>query len=181
MRNDKLLVYDDEGKLFEYFPNNSERQRVQEALFHEKQTIIEGCLFGVDINPNSVIICRLRLWIELLKNAYYRADGNLETLPNIDINIKEGNSLISRFGINKDLGLSLKSNKNKSNVTRYKESVKKYFNAKNKDDKKTAEKEIIDIKESFRSVLLGVNSPLIQKRNEIQLEINDPAASSGVL
>ena len=172
VRNDKLLVYDDEGKLFEYFPNNSERQRVQEALFHEKQTIIEGCLFGVDINPNSVIICRLRLWIELLKNAYYRADGNLETLPNIDINIKEGNSLISRFGINKDLGLSLKSNKNKSNVTRYKESVKKYFNAKNKDDKKTAEKEIIDIKESFRSVLLGVNSPLIQKRNEIQLELN---------
>ena len=172
VRNDKLLVYDDEGKLFEYFPNNSERQRVQEALFHEKQTIIEGCLFGVDINANSVIICRLRLWIELLKNAYYRADGNLETLPNIDINIKEGNSLISRFGINKDLGLSLKSNKNKSNVTRYKESVKKYFNAKNKDDKKTAEKEIIDIKESFRSVLLGVNSPLIQKRNEIQLELN---------
>ena len=172
VRNDKLLVYDDEGKLFEYFPNNFERQRVQEALFHEKQTIIEGCLFGVDINANSVIICRLRLWIELLKNAYYRADGNLETLPNIDINIKEGNSLISRFGINKDLGLSLKSNKNKSNVTRYKESVKKYFNAKNKDDKKTAEKEIIDIKESFRSVLLGVNSPLIQKRNEIQLELN---------
>ena len=88
VRNDKLLVYDDEGKLFAYHPNNAEKQRVQEALFHEKQTIIESCLFGVDINPNSVTICRLRLWIELLKNAYYRVDGNLETLPNIDINIK---------------------------------------------------------------------------------------------
>ena len=53
---------------------------MQEALFKEKQIIIENCLFGVDINPNSVKICRLRLWIELLKNAYYknekRATGN---------------------------------------------------------------------------------------------------------
>ncbi|MFM7190544.1 MAG: class I SAM-dependent DNA methyltransferase, partial [Microcystaceae cyanobacterium] len=75
VKNDKLLVYDDEGSLFAYHPHNAEKQRVQEALFHEKQTIIEGCLFGVDINPNSVMICRLRLWIELLKNANYRADG----------------------------------------------------------------------------------------------------------
>ncbi|WP_293079019.1 hypothetical protein [Okeania sp. SIO3B5] len=58
--------------MFEYYPNNQERQRVQETLFHEKQTIIENCLFGVDINPNSVKICQLRLWIELLKNAYYK-------------------------------------------------------------------------------------------------------------
>jgi adenine-specific DNA-methyltransferase len=57
--------------LFQYNPNSPESQRVQETLFHEKQTIIENCLFGVDINPNSVKICRLRLWIELLKNAYY--------------------------------------------------------------------------------------------------------------
>ncbi len=71
VRNDKLLVYDDEGNLFAYHPNNKEKQRVQQALFHEKQTIIEGCLFGVDINPNSVTICQLRLWIELLKHAYY--------------------------------------------------------------------------------------------------------------
>jgi hypothetical protein len=76
---------------------------VQHALFHEKQTIIEGSLFGVDINPKSVMICRLRLWIELLKHAYYKASAKrgealeLQTLPNIDINIKNGNSLISRF------------------------------------------------------------------------------------
>ena len=57
---------------FEYKPGHKESQRIQETLFHEKQTIIENCLFGVDINPNSVKICRLRLWIELLKNAYYK-------------------------------------------------------------------------------------------------------------
>jgi len=111
VRNDKLLVYDDEGTLFAYHPNNKEKQRVQQALFHEKQTIIEGCLFGVDINPNSVTICQLRLWIELLKNAYYREDGNLETLPNIDINIKCGNSLISRFALDVDVKQVLQKQK----------------------------------------------------------------------
>ncbi len=54
------------------------------------------------LTPNSVKICRLRLWIELLKNAYYTAESNytyLETLPNIDINIKCGNSLLHRFAL----------------------------------------------------------------------------------
>ncbi|MBN1251308.1 MAG: hypothetical protein JXA16_04170, partial [Bacteroidales bacterium] len=60
----------------------------------------------MDINPKSVLICRLRMWIELLKNSFYTPDSNfkyLETLPNIDINIKTGNSLISKF----DTGLNI--------------------------------------------------------------------------
>lgn len=57
-------------------------KRVQETLFQEKEVIIENCLFGVDINPESVA-CRLRLWSELLKNACYRAGTDeLEALPN---------------------------------------------------------------------------------------------------
>ena len=66
VENDELIVTDEDGHLFEYNPLSKESQRVQETLFHEKQTIIENCLFGVDLNPNSVKICRLRLWIELL-------------------------------------------------------------------------------------------------------------------
>jgi very-short-patch-repair endonuclease len=72
--NDELIVTDEEGELFDYNPRSKESQRIQETLFHEKQTIIENCLFGVDINANSVKICRLRLWIELLKNAYYKTN-----------------------------------------------------------------------------------------------------------
>lgn len=73
--------------------------------FIEKRKIIENCLFGVDINPNAVAICQLRLWIELLKNAYYE-NGVMETLPNIDINIKCGNSLIHKiqFQVGKNIG-----------------------------------------------------------------------------
>lgn len=73
MENDELIVTDEDNKPFAYNPKNRESRRIQEALFHEKQVIIENCLFGVDININSVKICRLRLWIELLKKCllYY--------------------------------------------------------------------------------------------------------------
>ncbi|MGO8056542.1 hypothetical protein, partial [Rhizobium leguminosarum] len=60
IENDELYVTDEEGEIFDYKPQNKESQRIQETLFGEKLTIIENCLFGVDINSNSVKICRLR-------------------------------------------------------------------------------------------------------------------------
>jgi adenine-specific DNA-methyltransferase len=148
--NDELVVLSEEGKPFTYNPNSRESQRVQETLFHEKQAIIEGCLFGVDINPNSVKICRLRLWVELLKNAYYQPDSDqLETLPNIDINIKQGNSLISRFPLDANLGKALK--KSKWNIESYKIAVQSYRHARSKEEKRELETLISDIKGNFRS------------------------------
>jgi adenine-specific DNA-methyltransferase len=166
--NDELIVTDEDGIPYSYNPKNKESQRIQETLFHEKQTIIENCLFGVDINPNSVKICRLRLWIELLKNAYYRANTNeLETLPNIDINIKCGNSLISRFGLDADLKKALKQSK--WNIESYKLAVSTYRNAESKEQKREMERLIADIKGNFRSEI-NQNSKqikeLIKNQNE---------------
>lgn len=146
--NDELIVTDEDGELFEYNPKNKESQRIQETLFYEKQTIIENCLFGVDINPNSVKICRLRLWIELLKNAYYKNNTELETLPNIDINIKCGNSLISRFSLNSDLKSTL--SKVNLSVSEYKEAVKTYMNAESKEQKNAMQSLINKIKNDFK-------------------------------
>lgn len=154
--NDELIVADDEGIPFTYNPANKESQRIQETLFKEKETIIENCLFGVDINPNSVKICRLRLWIELLKNAFYTEDNQLETLPNIDINIKCGNSLISRFDLNTDLKKALKQSK--WNIESYKLAVATYRNAESKEQKREMERLIADIKGNFRSEI-AVNDP----------------------
>ncbi len=170
--NDELIVTDEEGELFEYNPTNKEAQRIQETLFHEKQTIIENCLFGVDINPNSVKICRLRLWIELLKNAYYkapslveRAGGEvLETLPNIDINIKCGNSLVSRFAIDADLSQALK--KSKFTIDSYRIAVDTYRNAESKEQKREMEKLIAAIKTDFRSEI-SLNDPKVKKLRKL--------------
>src|SRR5690554_6635295 len=149
IENDELIITDYNGELFEYHPQSLESQRVQETLFHEKQTIIENCLFGVDINPNSVKICRLRLWIELLKNAYYKNATELETLPNIDINIKCGNSLISRFDLDADLGKALRSSK--WSMDSYRIAVQTYRNAENKEQKREMERLIADIKGDFKT------------------------------
>jgi adenine-specific DNA-methyltransferase len=153
--NDELVVTNEDGGLFEYNPANRESQRVQETLFHEKQTIIENCLFGVDINMNSVKICRLRLWIELLKNAYYKGENELETLPNIDINIKCGNSLISRFDLDADIMDVLK--KSKWNISTYKAAVSSYKNATSKEDKKEFERLINTVTSDFKS---QIDTPL---------------------
>jgi len=175
--NDELIISNDDGVPFQYNPNNKESQRIQETLFKEKTTIIENCLFGVDINPNSVKICRLRLWIELLKNAYYIENREknkenrleeLETLPNIDINIKCGNSLISRFGLDTDLKVALKQSK--WNIESYKNAVATYRNAESKEQKREMEHLINDIKGNFRSEI-SINDPkkltLEKKKGEL--------------
>jgi adenine-specific DNA-methyltransferase len=162
--NDELIVTDEDGELFKYNPTNKESQRIQETLFHEKQTIIENCLFGVDINPNSVKICRLRLWIELLKNAYYKNETELETLPNIDINIKCGNSLVSRFAIDADLKQALK--KSKWTISSYRLAVSTYRNAENKEQKREMERLIANIKSDFRSEI-SLNDPKVKKLRKL--------------
>ncbi len=135
LENDEIIIHTPEDKIFNYTIPHSENDphhQIQKELFELKKSIIENCLFGVDINPNSCEITKLRLWIELLKYSYYifeegKNTNNLETLPNIDINIKCGNSLISRFAL-KDKAL-LKTEKNKNleyYIAEYKELVKIY-------------------------------------------------------
>ncbi|TAF08010.1 MAG: type II restriction endonuclease [Flavobacteriia bacterium] len=167
--NDELIVTDEDGVPFTYNPKSKESQRLQETLFHEKQTIIENCLFGVDINPNSVKICRLRLWIELLKNAYYRNETELETLPNIDINIKCGNSLIARFGLDADLKEALK--KSKLKIEDYKRAVDQYRNAESKEQKRDMETLIAEIKTNFRTEI-NQNGKEIKELQKLKYEFN---------
>lgn len=161
IENDDLYISDAHGNLFEYSPNDTESTRIQKTLFEEKKNIIESCLFGVDINPNSVKICRLRLWIELLKNAYYKrtvtSEGTeviaLQTLPNIDINIKCGNSLISRFKVTDDLKGAFRDKDVKYKFSDYKKAVSDYKRSNTKDEKYRVLEIINEVKSNFKSTL----------------------------
>jgi hypothetical protein len=173
--NDELIITDQQGNPVEYKlqngkPLSKEVQRLQKTLFHQKQTIIENCLFGVDINPKSVLICRLRLWIELLKNAYYKETEytELETLPNIDINIKCGNSLLSRFALDTDLTKALKSIK--YDVKAYRGFVNDYKNEKNRDVKRGLQKIIDGIKADFKTYV-GKESKEQKKLDKLSEEL----------
>ena len=166
VQNDELIIESDKV-FFKYNPKNKESQRVQETLFHEKETLIENCLFGVDLNPNSVKICRLRLWIELLKNAYYKTETELETLPNIDINIKNGNSLVSRFPLNSDLKSAFK--KSKITVDDYKNAVRDYKDAESKEKKRNLEHFLEELKASFRTEI-SLNSKEVKDLTVLRAE-----------
>ncbi len=130
LENDEILIKIS-NKSFIYTRPSSEKEQshhIQKELFELKKSIIENCLFGVDINPNSCEITKLRLWIELLKYSYYifeegKNTNALETLPNIDINIKCGNSLISRFSLHDNLK---KIPNIKKKIQEYKDLVAQY-------------------------------------------------------
>ncbi|GAA8309895.1 class I SAM-dependent DNA methyltransferase [Helicobacter pylori] len=137
LENDEIIIHTPENKIFNYtIPHreNDPHHQIQKELFELKKSIIENCLFGVDINPNSCEITKLRLWIELLKYSYYifeegKNTNNLETLPNIDINIKCANSLIFNFPLNSKLtiGQTPEFSKNlKTEIKEYKNSVMFY-------------------------------------------------------
>lgn len=205
IENDELFVIDAQtNDLFEYRLDKQNRlipqlQMVQKTLFEEKRNLIENCLFGVDINPKSVMICRLRLWIELLKSAYYyagtvvppqppqRGGANsqtptlppfgggggghpssltpfggggqppllyLQTLPNIDINIKTGNSLISKLHINDEHNQFTAAQRQfvRNTLPKYKKQVELYKSAYNKATKAQIIKQIATYKMMFQKL-----------------------------
>lgn len=155
VQNDEILITGRKGEFIEYKRPSTPKDKahlIQQELFHTKKDIIENNLFGVDINPNSCEITKLRLWIELLKHSFYQSfdDENyhdLKTLPNIDINIKCGNSLVSYF----ETGKSLSHYPNiKERMSKYKRIVKDYKEG-FYTDKSYINQEIKNLKISFKN------------------------------
>ncbi|EHP7602990.1 Eco57I restriction-modification methylase domain-containing protein [Campylobacter coli] len=158
VQNDEILITGRKGEFIEYKRPSTPKDKahlIQQELFHTKKDIIENNLFGIDINPNSCEITKLRLWIELLKHSFYQSfdDENyhdLKTLPNIDINIKCGNSLVSYF----ETGKSLSHYPNiKERMSKYKRIVKDYKEG-FYTDKNLIAKEIKNLQESFKNFCL---------------------------
>lgn len=185
LENDEIVLQDSTGNPHIYqIPShqNIESHKLQKAIFHNKRTLIESCLFGVDINHNSCEITKLRLWIELLKYSYYifengKNTNTLQTLPNIDINIKCGNSLVSNIALDmtkesleKDLKNRLNSNatlefaneilstindiQNKlpNTIQSYKDAVNAYKNETNAELKSLHKRQIQDTQKFIVSI-----------------------------
>jgi len=164
--DDELEVKRD-GQHFSYQKGVDELTRIQKALFHEKAAIISHCLYGVDLNPKSVDICQLRLWIELLKNAYYNVD-KLVTLPNIDINIKQGDSLLHNLPLDQDIS-SMLMNSNFSIMT-YKEVNTNYKTA-TKSKRWQYNKILKDIQKKLLYIAKNKEDKLYKRRDKLSLKL----------
>lgn len=58
------------------------------------KTIIVQNLYGVDIMEEATEICKLRLFLKLVAQIDVKDKGKIEPLPDIDFNIRAGNTLV---------------------------------------------------------------------------------------
>jgi len=73
-----------------------ELEAVNEAsnkTLYAKRELILNNLYGVDIDDGAVEICKLRLWLSMVANIEDDPSA-VDPLPNIDFNIRQGNTLI---------------------------------------------------------------------------------------
>lgn len=88
------------------------RKILDESCQHPKQDyfilkrIIVDNLYGVDIMEEAVEICKLRLFLKLV--AQLEPDDRIEPLPDIDFNIRAGNTLVG-YARYEDVQLALSS------------------------------------------------------------------------
>ena len=60
-------------------------------VYQSKKELVLNSIYGVDINPIAIEIAKLRVWLKMVEEGWEQEYGEL---PNIDINIVPGNSLI---------------------------------------------------------------------------------------
>ena len=147
--DDELVIKYTNGEEYKYNMEagaiNEKKQNIQKILFEAKKHIINNQLYGVDINPNSVNICRLRLWIELLKSSYYTSKDyiDLAILPNLEFKILPANSLIELE--ENDNGNNLKLSWDRTELIK---NMRDYFNA-DFESKKEIRKKVLELLESY--------------------------------
>jgi hypothetical protein len=62
------------------------------SLYAKRKIILEN-LYGVDIDEGATEICKLRLWLSMVADIESEP-SEIKPLPNIEFNIRQGNSLI---------------------------------------------------------------------------------------
>ncbi len=72
-------------------PGRSRKQHPKQDYFILKSIIVNN-LYGVDIMEEAVEICKLRLFLKLV--AQVDSQDRIEPLPDIDFNIRAGNTLV---------------------------------------------------------------------------------------
>ena len=60
------------------------------------EQILKNNIFGLDINPEAIILCHLRLWLPIINLLEKRSYSDIKPLPNLDLNIREGNAVTSQ-------------------------------------------------------------------------------------
>ncbi|WP_318567388.1 Eco57I restriction-modification methylase domain-containing protein [Salinigranum marinum] len=158
---------DAEGKGWEL--ENKTRDELEEietgrggTSLYAKRSAILNNLYGVDIDEGAVEICKLRLWLSMVADIEDEP-SEVEPLPNIDFNIRQGNSLIGQVDAviesNEDGDSELDAWERKARFEDVKEAIKKHKRAETSAEaqkwRKEAEARIEEHREKFDDILRG--------------------------
>ena len=115
---DRMQVYLDELQATDLNPHPNYCRQFQEALdrvgehpnrkYFILKSIIINNLYGVDIMEEAIEICKLRLFLKMV--AQVDDVNRIEPLPDIDFNIKAGNTLVG-FATYDDVNRAVTENK----------------------------------------------------------------------
>ncbi|MBO3272976.1 Eco57I restriction-modification methylase domain-containing protein [Hymenobacter defluvii] len=138
-----------------------------------KKQLISKCIYGVDIKEWAVRIAELRLWLYMITEADFPAEvlRKAPLLPNLDFKLRQGNSLLQKFGALDftvaDLMRSRKGN------TGAKRKLREFIQAKNAfvtgadPDSRTTAKQLkaqeLAVFDAFLNELIDANNKRIQQ------------------
>jgi len=111
-----IIRKDKERGFEERFGENFIRNRRSE--YNMKLDTIKNCIFAVDIEPSAADITKLRIWLSLVVDQEIdNRNAEPHPLPNLDMNIHVGDSLIDDFEGTRlfDKSILFKSNDNLKN------------------------------------------------------------------
>ncbi len=104
---------------------------VQDTIYKVKKNIVGRSLYGVDIMEWAVHVCELRLWLQLVVETELKIEKRTiePLLPNLDLNIRTGDSLVQMVGdVNfSHLHLTNLPSAIKGKLTTLKGEKRKYF------------------------------------------------------
>jgi hypothetical protein len=118
-----------------------------------KKHVVTRNIYGVDLQPGSVEIAKLRLWLSMIPAM--QSSGKVEPLPNIDYNILAGNSLVGFVKLPSNWGKSLLSNPDK-----LKRKLDEYRGLKDAFRSATASADREDLKEKIDAIRKAVRAEL---------------------
>ena len=94
-----------------------------------KWETIRDCIYAVDIEESAVDITKLRLWLSLVVDQELEQNEDPHPLPNLDMNIHVGNSLIDEYEGIELFDKDILKKKDKSKKTDDTEQLKIFFDS----------------------------------------------------
>ncbi|MEN3014671.1 MAG: hypothetical protein ABDH21_01230 [bacterium] len=121
--------------------------------YSRKLYIIQNCLYGVDIQPIAIQICKLRFFLSLLvdqKVDFTKPNFGIRPLPHLETKFVAANTLIK---LESEINLQLFTQEIKKLEKELKLIYKKHFSVKTRTQKKRLQEKAQKIREKMRHLL----------------------------